>query len=76
MGIKFGGAPRRERDSKRTFNSTPQGLDTLKDIVKASQLDNQSYKADPWNNIGAEQRNNYREPMASVTQVAAGSKKA
>jgi hypothetical protein len=76
MGIKFGGAPRRENDSKRTFNSTPQGLDTLKSIVAASQASNAEFKADPWNNVGAAQRNNYREPMASVTQVAAGSKKA
>jgi hypothetical protein len=76
MGIKFGGAPRRERDNKRTFNSTPQGLDTLKSIVNAAQASNAEYKSDPWNNVGAEQRNNYREPMPSVTQVAAGSKKA
>ena len=61
--MKF--VPRREKNRKAF--SSPDGLALLGRASASAKANNAEFKADPWNNVGAEQRNNYREPMASVT---------
>lgn len=57
--------PRREKNRKAF--TTAKGLEFLGKAVGAAKASNAEYRADEWNNVGAKQRNNYREPMPSVS---------
>jgi hypothetical protein len=66
--------PNRREHNRKAF-TTPEGMTFLKGAVNKSKDSNEKFKSDPWNNVGKDQRNNYREPMDSVKSPAPKEKK-